>query len=353
MFLFKQMTSLATKKIIATHSGSFHADEAMACWFLQQLPEYHDAQIVRTRDLAVIAQADVAVDVGAEYDHSRSRFDHHQRGFEETFSPEHGIKLSSAGLVYKHFGREVIGRLSQLPLDDSRVDLIWNRLYQSFVMALDAIDNGVTQYAAPEDSQGVPLQPRYKISTDLASRVGRLNPSWACALKDDADHCHAQFLKAVALTGGEFVEALESFRSDWFLAREIVRESLEQSRAELQGGGAEYSQVLVLHRACPWKSHLFDFEAEHGIQGLVKYVIYCEHATSWRIQAVPVHIDTFGDRLSLPEPWRGVRDEALSAAVGLQGCIFVHASGFIGGATSRETVLGMALKALNFSNRFE
>jgi hypothetical protein len=51
---------------------------------------------------------DVLIDVGGEYSPSTNRFDHHQRGFEEIFGNGHVIKLSSAGLVYKHFGLEII-----------------------------------------------------------------------------------------------------------------------------------------------------------------------------------------------------------------------------------------------------
>lgn len=37
-------------KTIGTHSGVFHCDEALACFMLKQLPEYKDAEIIRTRD---------------------------------------------------------------------------------------------------------------------------------------------------------------------------------------------------------------------------------------------------------------------------------------------------------------
>lgn len=40
-------------KKIGTHSGVFHCDEALACFMLKKLPEYRDADIVRTRDLKV------------------------------------------------------------------------------------------------------------------------------------------------------------------------------------------------------------------------------------------------------------------------------------------------------------
>jgi uncharacterized UPF0160 family protein len=40
-------------KKIGTHNGVFHCDEALACYMLKQLPEYRDAEIVRTRDMSV------------------------------------------------------------------------------------------------------------------------------------------------------------------------------------------------------------------------------------------------------------------------------------------------------------
>jgi uncharacterized UPF0160 family protein len=51
-------------------------------------------------------------------------------------------------------------------------------------------------------------------------------------------------------------------------------------------------------------------------------------------------------RRSLPSAWRGLRDDKLSEVAGIPGCVFVHASGFIGGAATREGVVAMAQKAL-------
>ena len=44
--------------------------------------------------------------------------------------------------------------------------------------------------------------------------------------------------------------------------------------------------------------------------------------------------------------WRGVRDEELSKLSGIPGCIFVHASGFIGGNETYEGALEMARRTL-------
>jgi len=62
--------------------------------------DYQDVK--RSRDPAVLDICDIVVDVGAIYDESKQRFDHHQRGFTEVFGHGFSTKLSSAGLIYKY-----------------------------------------------------------------------------------------------------------------------------------------------------------------------------------------------------------------------------------------------------------
>lgn len=100
-----------TTTTIGTHDGTFHCDEVLAISMLRLLPTYRDAVVVRTRDTEKLAKCDIVVDVGSEYDAARLRFDHHQRGFDQTLGEGYKTKLSSAGLVYKHFGREVLSVL--------------------------------------------------------------------------------------------------------------------------------------------------------------------------------------------------------------------------------------------------
>lgn len=64
---------------IGTHNGTFHCDEALACFMLKQLPEYRLADIVRTRNPEELAKCDVVVDVGGVYDADKHCYDHHQR----------------------------------------------------------------------------------------------------------------------------------------------------------------------------------------------------------------------------------------------------------------------------------
>lgn len=48
----------------------------------------------------------------------------------------------------------------------------------------------------------------------------------------------------------------------------------------------------------------------------------------------------------MPEAWRGVRDADLSKVAGIEGCVFCHAAGFIGGNETYQGALQMAQKAL-------
>lgn len=53
------------------------------------------------------------------------------------------IKLSSAGLIYHHFGHEIIAAQTKLEPDHPDVKAIFQKVYENFVREIDAIDNGV------------------------------------------------------------------------------------------------------------------------------------------------------------------------------------------------------------------
>ncbi|TFK57282.1 metal-dependent protein hydrolase [Heliocybe sulcata] len=322
-------------KIIGTHNGTFHCDEALAVFLLRQTAAYGGAALKRSRDPKVLDTCDIVVDVGGVYDEGLQRFDHHQRGFEEVFGHGFTTKLSSAGLVYKHFGREIIASRMGTDVKDEKVDTLWLKLYREFIEALDGIDNGVSQY--PTD-----IQAKYRNRTDLSSRVGWLNPAWNESV--DSASVDARFEKASKLTGEEFLGRLDYYGKAWLPARDIVARALGE-RLNVDSSG----QILLFTEFAPWKEHLFELEAQQAMPEESKpvYVVYPdETAGNWRIQAVPVSPESFESRKALPEPWRGFRDDELSKVSGIEGGIFVHASGFIGGNQTREGALALARKAL-------
>ena len=97
----------------------------------------------------------------------------------------------------------------------------------------------------------------------------------------------------------------------------------------------------------PWKSHLYEIEKLQQVDPLIKFVLYTDQSGMWRVQAVTVEGKAFENRLSLPSEWRGVRDEDLEKVTKIKGSRFVHAAGFIGGASDYEGVLQMAKAALS------
>ena len=336
-------------RVIGTHSGTFQADEALGVWLLRQVPEYRNSPVVRSRDPAVLEKCDIVIDVGGVYDHANLRYDHHQRDYDERFPPKRGAesrctKLSASGLVYRHYGREVVSaHYPRLTPGSAELDWVYVKMYDSFMEAIDAIDTGV------EPSPGG-TELLYRDSTGLSSRVGRLNPRWNEVECDDDDggvgappDSDARFETASGMCGTDFLGMLAKVVESDLPARSIV-EAAVRGRLECDPSG----EVIVLPSGgLPWKSEVYELEDELSISVPIKYVLYEDQSGMWRIQCVSVRGKAFENRLGLPAEWRGVRDEDLSRVAGIDGCTFCHASGFIGGNRSYGGALEMARAALS------
>jgi uncharacterized UPF0160 family protein len=336
--------------LIATHDGNFHCDEAMACGLLRHTAEFHTAQVVRTRIPAQHALCNIVVDVGAVYDASKNLLDHHQPEFQDkmhTGLNQYNTRLSSAGLVYKHYGQQILagyvdaciaaGALERRPTE-AQMTLLYDKVYKGFMEHVDGIDNGVEEFSAAE---GASIVRNYTVPTTLSARVAKLYPRWnEPSAREDEDN---GFIRAVTLTTLEFFEAVDFYACSWLPARSIVEEAFAAATSIHESGN-----VLVLASAgCPWKEHLMDIEKEKNCLGRTIYVLFSDGKGSWRVQCVPKENASFQNRKSLP--WKGLRDDDLSKASGIDGGIFVHASGFIGGNKSFEGAKAMAIKALEMS----
>jgi len=325
-------------KVIGTHDGKFHCDEVLACALLKLLPQYSDATIKRTRDQTILDTCDVVVDVGGVFDPKKHRYDHHQRTFQESFSslrPGYPwiTRLSSAGLVYVHFGLEILSQVLEMPVDSEIVSETFSKVYDGFIEEIDAIDNGISTH------DGLA---RYKVTTNISSRVGHFNPAWNEEKEVDITAC---FLQAMELVKTEFLDRVHYFSKNWWPARELVATAINNRFATDQSG-----KIMELGEGgCPWKEHLFTLEKKFGLDATEKqliYVIYPDQNNSWRVQGVPPAPQSFDLRCGLPEEWRGFRDQELDKVSGIDGCIFVHASGFIGGNKTRDGAIKMAQKSL-------
>lgn len=59
------------------------------------------------------------------------------------------VKLSSAGLIYAHFGKRVIASILGESPDSNVVCAIFPFLYATFISEVDGIDNGVPTAPVP------------------------------------------------------------------------------------------------------------------------------------------------------------------------------------------------------------
>lgn len=238
--------------------------------------------------------------------------------------------MSSAGLIYAHYGEEVISQYLKkhhdIVLSRHQLESVFKKIYSGFIQEIDGIDNGVPQF------EGEPL---YQIKTNLSNRVKSFNPNWMeSKTPDEIDQL---FQKAMKYVGNEFVDKVEYFATSWLPARKIVEKALE-NRFNVHDSG----EIIELERFAPWSEHLREIEKEISIGAEIKYVLYDSGSQDFRVQCVPVENGSFVCRKFLHKSWFGLRDEELEKKSGIQGIKFCHATGFIGGHKTRDGALKMA-----------
>jgi uncharacterized UPF0160 family protein len=299
---------------IATHNGSFHADDVFGVAVLMLL--HPGAQLIRTRDMEAIARADFAVDVGGEWDAGRGRFDHHQRGF--AGARPSGVVYASAGLVWHAHGPALVRRL--FGLGDAALErAVAETLDEELVQHLDRSDTGA--------SHGAPGL------FGLSALLSQFNTTWDTRTDAATDEASAlaRFHQAVALV------------------TQVLRVTLDQMRAKYQGAalvrGAEKlfgGQALLMPRGgLPWREVVSREMPE------VLFVVYPDaSAQQYQVHVVTVEPHSFAARKDLPKPWAGLRLGELAAVSGVADAVFCHNGRFIAGAASREGALRLAELAL-------
>ena len=183
----------------------------------------------------------------------------------------------------------------------------------------------------------------YSDTTGLSSRVGRLNPRWNEVNENgETPDYDERFMDALNLCGNDFTSVMRKIVESDLPAREVVEKAIIQ-RHETDSSG---EIICFPTGGLPWKGYLYEFEKLLKLEKLIKFVLYTDQGGMWRVQAVTVEGKAFENRLSLPQNWRGVRDEDLAKITKIKGSRFVHAAGFIGGNTYYEGALEMARVAL-------
>jgi len=276
---------------VAVHNGRFHADDVFAVASLRLL--YPTLEVVRSRDSDVIKIADARVDVGGKYDPATGDFDHHQK--ESVGKRVNGVPYAACGLVWKSFGVTVCQSRSV-------ADTIEERLIQF----IDALDCGQTVFNSRQN-----LYPY-----SIADVILALNPTWEEGRRQ-YDIAFEKALKiAETILSGEIkkTQAVENGKT-------FVRKAMAEAR---------HKKYIILDKYCAWEEVVIN-ESE------LQYVILPALAGGWRVHCVPVEINSYQNRKSLPQTWAGQEGTALANITGVADAVFCHSGRFIAGA---ETLAG-------------
>lgn len=299
---------------LITHDKTFHYDEILATAVLQLI--YPDTEIIRTRSEDIIETGDIVYDVGRIYDPSKHRYDHHQSTFTETFSPEYNIKLSSSGLIYKHFHEklfEIYGFTRKSPIFDTIV----HKIYKEFFLPADAIDNGYDCIFGEIKLRSV---------ADVVKNYNEF---------DDNNNSEAEmqrFIKALNFVSEDLKNYLRYMLTDYVVCYEEMYNRVQECEGD----------ILYVEKSIP-TGLIYDIEED--LKRGLKFVII-KTDRDYRIITFPKVRGKFAIKYPLKEEWRGLSGAELDEKSGIVGCVFVHASGFTGGHKTLEGAFEMCRRSL-------
>lgn len=325
---------------IVTHNGTFHNDEVTAYTILNYL--FPQNTLIRTRDDSYWTKKgshDIIIDVGSVYDPSQKCFDHHQATFKQKFDDKYSIVMSSAGLIYKHYGEQMIDKFcneNNYKISSDAKRKAHNYFYKQFFVEVDAFDNGMRQYSDNfyEKLKTGEITQNYFSCSNLGYFVSKFNTGNIY----DEDSQLTAFKKACVLVW----MALTSLMTNYFSALignaddyEIIDDAMKK-RFKYDKSG----QILVVKRDCnSWRTCISGYESKHPDEAQIKFIIYPSVNKTWNIRGISDRqFRSRRDLLPLDEikKYVSLTDEVT----------FVHIKLFIGTASSLQTCIEMGIASI-------
>jgi uncharacterized UPF0160 family protein len=266
-------------------------------------PEY---EILRSRDPDVWKKCDFLVDVGGYYNHEEKIYDHH---FKNGPAYDDGLKMSSIGLIWKHYGVEICGN-----------EVIADRVCKRLIRQFDAIDNGVTLTKHIEDFEDI-----REIS--LSGSIGMMNPV-------DNDKADDVFAGEVVRARSLLIAAIEQAQH-WQNSRTGLATALQTALDNNHS-------YIILPEGCKWTEHLFNSPKNESIL----YAIF-PNGEKWYARAVPAALGDFANRKDFPKAWAGLRDEEFSKVANIPDGVFCHHGLFICATSSFESTEKLVKAAIS------
>lgn len=290
---------------VATHSGTFHADDVFA-YVILKAAHPDGISLLRSRSGEVLDTAQIVFDVGGRYDPPAGRYDHHMR---DRPLRDEGVPFSSAGLIWRDYGMAALGALLPAATEEERRTVL-AMVDHGLIRDVDLMDNGEMP---PTDGH-------------LSTVLEAMNPTFLEDERDETSAFHQAAEVASAILGRVTAHAHAAVR-----ARETVAEAARNT---------DDPRILVLERRVPWEEAIFELDLNR-----VLYVIR-PAGQDWTCSAVPPERGSFGQRHPLPEAWGGLRDDALAVLTGVADATFCHPARFVCGAHSRDGAVTLARLAV-------
>lgn len=295
----------AKKKILVTHDGKFHADDIMATAVLNLVYKGCIKLIRQDRENFDYAHADIVFDVGFKYDPEKNLFDHHQAG--GAGARPDGTPYAAFGLIWKHFGLQLVSPAVHTAIDEEIVRLI------------DVEDVAYDSFYSPKLRSNA-LSPDCVFGTFIPID---LNP----------EETYKQFMYLVGFATEYLRVIITKYTkkvADWEKVEKIYNETIDK-RVILIDGHGSWQRVLI---AKP--EPLFVIYPDVNPQN-----------SNYKVQAVPKEIGKFDLRVNPPMSWLGKKDHDLEIASEVVGAKFCHNSGFIMVADSLKSARSMVDTILN------
>ncbi|MCR4275086.1 MAG: MYG1 family protein [Candidatus Campbellbacteria bacterium] len=297
-----------TKIRIVTHSGGFHADDVFGVAALRLLLAGQEIEVLRSRDPEIIRSGDYVLDAGFVYDESKNRFDHHQEG--GAGKRNNGIPYASFGLIWKKFGKEIIGSQT----DADAVD-------EYIIEPIDAYDNGVELFFKNDQYKKSPFL--------IQSVIAFLEPARGEALtRDEA------FMEAVAIAGRILERVIVHVKSD-AETKQFIHTQYEASKNKtiiVFPEGEIISRTLIANVLGEYQEPI--------------YFVRTHEDGTWQVVGVSIEPFSFAVRKSLPVAWQGKKGDELASITGVTDAFFCHRAGFMAVTKTKEGAIALAELAL-------
>ncbi len=292
-----------------THGSKFHADDIFSTVIMDKLIE--DMKLIRV------------LDVPEEYKNKKDKIiydigfgdlDHHQKG--GNGKRENGIKYASFGLVWRKYGKNY---LRKIDINEQYIDYIWKYLDDNFIQFVDSIDNGQLDCVSIE----IPI-------VTVSDIIGYYNPNWND--NKSYDECFKEaFLIAEKIWNKEVHNAIGKAE-----AKDKVEYAIENSE----------NGIIIFDKYMPFQEFIINSNNVKA-KGIL-YAIYPSNRGGYAVHAIQKKINTFENRKSFPECWRGLKEVDLQIVSEIKTAKFCHNSGFLCTTETLEDAIKLATKAIQF-----